>query len=320
MTLPTVGNDYDLDAGLAGLALRQELNAILQAMLSLNANAALPPQTFPFMLRADTGASPNELQVRNPADGAFLKLAEVTDTEITLFSDGAAVPSLGTPQTFTQAQTVDQQGSSGLLSIGSDLSAGVVARIPMFGHNNLGANTTGINLVCRINTNTSGAESFTFEVEAVRAGSTVTIATLGSLSDFRRAGGGGIVDADVLRQAGITLATIIDDEKGRLGIGGNFNFSSARTLAQADQGKLLRFNGGANTTITVPALAQNTMIFIVNDGSGDLSFVSAVAPNAVSFRTTRLTLPTIGGQSPMCGLVFFLSDGSNVNIHGGNVV
>lgn len=317
MPLPTVGNDYDLDAGLAGLLFRQELNAILLALLSMSSSSSLPPETFPFMLRGDTGTSPNEVQIRNPSDNAFLKIMEITDSAATLFSNGAAVPALGTPQTFTEAQTIDLSASAGLLSIGSDLSTGVVARIPLFGHNSAGTNTTGANLVCRLGTNTAGAEDFSFEVEVIRNGSTVTVATLGSVSDFRRAGGGGILDADTLRQAGVELNTIIDDATGRLEDGGNF--SSDRTLAQGDQGAFLRFNGTSNATVTVPNLARGTVVIVANDGTGDLTFASDVSPNNVSFRTPRLTLPATGSQSPTCALVFSTSTGNICNIVGNNV-
>lgn len=316
MPLPS-GGDFDLDAGLSGALFRGELNTILLALLSLSASASLPATTAAFMFRAALDTSPNQLQIRNPSDNAFLTWAEITDSEINLFSGGSAVPSLGVAQTFTQAQTVDQSGSAGLLSLGSDLSNGIVARIPMFGHNSAAANVTGVNLVCRVNTNTAGAEDFTFEVETVRAGAAVTVATLGSLTDFRRSGGGGILDADTIRQAGIELNTIIDDAR-RLEDGGNF--ADDRTLAQGDQGALLRFNGTVNRTVTVPNLARGTVIFIANDGTGDLSFVSDTSPNNVSFRTARLTLPSVGSQAPTCALYFMTSTGNVVNILGNNVV
>lgn len=317
MPLPS-GGDYDLDAGLAGLAFRQELNTLILALLSLSANSSLPPETVAFMLRADTAASPNELQLRNPSDAAFLKIAEVTDTDVTLFSDGAAVPSLGTAQTFTEAQAVDQAGSSGLLSVGSDQSSGVVARVPMFGHNSAASDVTGVNLVCRVNTNTAGAEDFSFEVEVVRGGSTVTVANIGTLSDFRRSGGGGTLDADIVRQAGVELSTIINNETGRLGTSGVFDFSGARALTQADQGRLLRFNGASATVVTVPILDQNTVVYIVNDGTANVTFTSAANPNNVTFRTTRLTLPPLGSDAPMCALVWFQALGDTVNIVGQN--
>lgn len=319
MPLPT-GGDFDLDAGLAGILFRQELNAIILALLSSNASASLPPETVAFMFRAALDTSPNELQIRNPANSSFLKVAEVTDTGVKLFSDGGAVPSLGVAQTFTEAQTVDLQSTAGLFSVGSDLSAGVVARIPMFGHNSAASNVNGVNLVCRVNTNTAGVEDFTFEVEVIRGGSASTVAALGSITDFRRSGGGGTLDADIIRQAGVTLDTILSNETGRLGADpSNPNFGSARILAQADEGQLLRYNGAGNVTVTVPRLAQNTVVFLVNEGTGDITFSSDTAPNDVEFRTSRLTLPTVGGQSPMCALTFFLSTGSRVNINGQNI-
>ncbi|MGI9491871.1 MAG: hypothetical protein ACR2QF_05650, partial [Geminicoccaceae bacterium] len=248
MTLP-IGGDYDLDAGLSGLNFRQELNPILESLITLNASASLPPITFPFMMRAGQDTTPNELQIRNPSNSAFLKYGEITDTEVKLFSDGAAVPSLGVSQIFTESQSVDQSGVSGQLSVGSDQSTGVVARIPLFGHNSVGSNVSGVSLVCRIVTNTNGSEDFNFEVEVIRGGSTVTAATLGSLSDFRRSGGGGILDADTVRQGGITLEQIIREAVGRLGDGGDF--STSFEPVQSDEGKMFRFNGASNVTVSL---------------------------------------------------------------------
>ncbi len=316
MALPT-GSDYDLDAGLAGLLFRQELNAILEAIISMNASSSLPPQTFPFMLRADESASPNELQIRNPADSSFLKFAEITDTLITLFSDGAAVPSLGVAQTFTESQTIDQQSTAGVFSVGSDLSSGVVARIPLFGHNANGTNVTGVNLVCRITTNTAGAEDFTFELEVVRAGTSTTVLVLGSTADFSRSGGGGTVNADIIQQDGVNLDTLLDDSTGIIGDG--VNFATNRTISQGDQGTVLRYNGAGNATITLPRLTDRSVVHFINEGTGDLTFASDTSPDDVEFRTTRTVLPAVTGQSPICSVLWFLSGGNRVTIVGQNV-
>lgn len=319
MPLPS-GGDYDLDAGLSGLGFRNELNPIIEALASLSSDASLPPVTFPFMLRGALDTTPNEIQVRNPSNNAFLKMAEITDSALTMFSNGAAVPSLGTAQTFTAAQTVDIAGSPGSLSVGSDQSSGIVARIPMFGHNSVGGNTTGVNLVCRINTNTQGSEDFTFEVEAIRGGASVTVATLGSLSDFRRSGGGGIVDADTVRQAGITLAQIVREATGRFGDGGDFTVD-INSFTQAQEGQMFRFNGTSNVTVRLNKLAKGTIIFFQNESStqATITFAASVSDPVTDFRTSRLTLPGISGQSPVCGVHWYLSDGRRVNIFGDNV-
>lgn len=316
MTLPS-GGDYDLDAGLSGLNFRQELNPILESLLTLNASASLPPATFAFMLRAALDTSPNELQIRNPANTAFLKFAEVTDTAVRLFSEGGAVPSLGVSQIFTQPQTIDTSAVAGSLSIGSDQSAGVVARIPLFGHNSLGNNITGVNLVCRVNTNTATAEDFSFEIEVIRGGSTVTVAVLGSLSDFRRSGGGGILDADTLRQAGVELGQIIREAVGRLRDGSNFTASFEPV--QTDEGKIFRFNGTSNVIVTLSPKVQHTVMYFLNESSTNATITFQSHPTLpVEFRTTRLTLPGISGQSPMCSVYWFLSGGNRVNIIGNN--
>ena len=313
MSLPS-GNDYDLDAALAGLSFRQELNTILSAILTQSSSASLPPLTFPFMNRADTGATPNELQIRNPSDNAFLKWAEITDTAISLFSGGAPVPSLGVAQTFTEDQTVDRSGSTGQVIIGSDLTTGVVARIPLFGHNSSGANTTGVNLICRMDNNTAGSEDFNFEIEVVRGGVANTIATFGGVAIIS-----GALNAVTLQQNGVNLDTIINDALSKVPARGNF--SGPLTVAQADAGGYRRYNGTGNQTITLPRLSEGSIVQFINDsgGSGDLSFVSAASPNDVEIRTTKTTLPGVSGQSPTCMIQWILSGGNRVTINGENV-
>ena len=319
MSLPANG-DYDLDAGLSGLGFRTELNPIIAALNSMNSSASLPPATFPFMLRGALDTTPNEIQIRNPSDNAFLKMAELTDSVLTLFSQGAAVPSLGAAQTFTESQAVDQSGSPGQFTVGSDLSSGVVARVPLVGHNSTGSNVTGANLVCRINTNTAGAEDFSFEIEIVRGGSTVTAFTLGSLADFRRVGGGGILDADTIRQAGITLAQIVREAAGRFATGGDFS-TDINSFTQDQEGSMFRFNGASNVTVRLNQLARNTVIYFQNEStaSATVTFAAAAVDPVTEFRTTRLTLPAASGQSPTCAVHWYLSDGRRVNIVGDNV-
>lgn len=318
MPLPS-GSDYDLDSGLAGGVFRGELNTILAALLSMNSSASLPPITEAFMLRANLATTPNQVEIRSSDDSTFLKLAEVTASAVTLFSQGAAVPSLGAAQTFTQPQTVDVSGSAGSMTVASDLSSGVVARIPMIGHNASSANVTGVNLVCRIETSTAGAEDFQFDVEVVRGGSTVRVARLGSLSDFTRSGSG-TLNADILQQAGIALSQIVREAKGRFENGGDFN-TDINSFVQSDEGAMFRFNGTSNVTVKLNKLARGTVIFFQNESSNQstVTFAAADSDPVLDFRTPRLTLPGISTQAPFCAVHWYLSDGRRVNIFGDNV-
>lgn len=317
MTIPA--NDYDMDAGLSGAQYRAEDNTIIESILTLQASASLPPVTFPFMWRVDQNVTPNELQIRNPSNNAFLKVAEITDSLVSLFSNGAGIPSLGVAQTFTATQTIDKSGVPGELAIGSDLSSGVVARIPMFGHNSIGSNVTGCNLVLRINTNTAGAEAFTVEIEVTRPSGAITVAKLGDLSDFRRTGGSGIVDADTVRQAGVTLAQIVREGKGRFGNGGDF--SVGFTPVQSDEGAMYRFNGSSNVVVELATLARNTVVYFQNESPNNstVTFAAAAVSGITDFRTTRLVLPGISTQAPTCAVHWYLSGGTRVNIIGDNI-
>jgi hypothetical protein len=319
MALPTVGNDYDLDAGLAGLNFRLELNAIIEALNSMNSAVGLPPITFPFMLRGALDTSPNEIQIRNPSDNAFLKLAEITDSAITMFSNGAAVPSLGTEQTFTANQNVDRSGAAGVFTVGSDLSAGVSGRLDFRAHNSVGANVSGVQLACTVENNAQGAEDFFLDVQVVRGGSTQTVARLGSIADFTQSGGQ-TLNATVLQQAGITLAQIVREAAGRFQNQADFSVDIA-SFTQDQEGSMFRFNGSSNVTVRLNKLARNTIIGFQNESPADatITFAAAVVDPVTDFQTSRLTLPNVNGESPTCFVHWYLSDGRRVNILGDNV-
>lgn len=317
MTIPA--NDYDKDAGLSGAQYRAEDNTIVESVLTNNAAVGFPPQTFPFMWRVDQSRTPNVLQIRNPANSAFIDVAEVTDTLVSLFSDGGGVPSLGVEQTFTEAQSVDVLGTAGSFTVGSDQSSGIIGRYRMIGHNDIGGNVVGVNLVCRIGTNTAGAEDFSFEVEVVRGGSSVIVATLGSLSDFRRSGGGGILDADTIRQAGVTLEQIAREAAGRFATGGNF--TAGFEPVQADEGKMFRFNGTSDIFIDLAPLARDTVMYFMNESNATATITFRAAPTGGinEIRTPKLTLPAVTGQAPTCAVHWYLTTGDRVNIVGDNV-
>ena len=316
MTIPL--SDYDLDSGLSGLQFREELNPIIESLVTLNASSSLPPITFPYMMRVDQSTTPDQGEIRNPSNNAFLKWFEITDSAVTLFSGGSAVPSLGVEQVFTEPQSIDVSGNAGSLLIGSDQSSGVVARTTFRGHNAVSENIDGVTLEAFISTNTDGSEDFDLDIRAVRGGSSVLLGKLGSVIDFRRAGGGGILDADTVRQAGIALSQIVREAKARLEV--QPSFTAGFTPTQTQEGSLFEFNGSSNQTITLRPLAQNTVILFTNNsnGSGNLSFVSDSSPNNVTLKTNRTTLSGVSGESPMCAVVFYGTSGDLVNIVGQN--
>lgn len=316
--MPIPANDYDIDPGLGGAAYRAEDNQRALALVTNNSDASVPPETFAFMWRVDLSRTPNVLQIRNPSNNGFLDIAEITDSIATLFSAGGGIPSLNVAQTFLQNQSIDILGSPGEMLTGSDLDNGIVARYKMRGHNASGSNVDGINLIARITDNTAGSEAFNFEVEILQPSGAVTVATLGSISDFRRSGGGGILDADIVRQAGITLEQIVREASSRLSRVTNFSANITSFTQTDDEGRVFRFNGSSNVTVTLPVLAQGTVIYFQNESSTNANITFA-PDTGVEVRTSRLTLPGISGTTPMCAVHWFLSGGTRTNIIGDNV-
>ena len=92
----------------------------------------------------------------------------------------------------------------------------------------------------------------------------------------------GILDATTLRQGGTDLDDIVDDAIDSLDT--SRSVAVAFTLAQTDAGKSIKYTGASNVNVTCGRLAQDTVIVIHNDGTGDLTLVSAAASDDVTFQ------------------------------------
>ena len=323
MSQPTLDADFAWNPGIAGQGLREQGNEYFAALLTKMSSATEPNPTFPFMTWIDLSVVPAVWRIRTADNLAWNDFAQInasgsTPNQITLLNAGVGIPSLGVTQTFTASQRIKPTAGVGEMTVGSTLQSGVVARIPLIGHNSNNAETVGCNLVLRQNVNTAGSEDFSLEIETRRGGVITNMISIGSVNVFDD-GGNKVIDFDEIRQNGEPIDTIIRTAKGKIDAGGNF--SGPITLAQTDAGRHRRYNGAGNVIVTVPKLETGTFVMIINDSSdnSDITFQSASAPNEVEFRTTRLTLR--GGSapdSPTCVLFWYLSVGQLVNIFGQN--
>lgn len=307
-------SDVNWAALISGLNLRTEGNDIFAALLSLFSGSGDPSLTEAFMLNALTG-SPNQLRIRNPSDNAWLTWAEISDSAVTLFSDGAEVPSLGNANVFTNSLTVDRSGSSGIITARSSLSTGIVASLRLGGHNSAAEDTDGVRLDARVTTNTDGSEDFELDLVVMRGGVASVLATFNNTATFA-----GNLTATTLRQGSTDLDDVIADD-----------LSSARTeipfdaatsiITQDATGHLYRFTGAASTNRTItlgsqPRGSSWAMFINDSDGAADLTFASAAGPNDVDI-DGGTSLVGASGQRPQC-VVTWSNGGADVNIRGDN--
>jgi len=322
MSQPTLDADFAWNAGIAGQALREQGIQYFAALLTKLSGATEPNPTFPFMSWIDLSVTPAVWRIRSADNLAWNDFAQINASgsapnQIGLLNAGVGIPSLGVTQTFTASQRIKPTAGVGEMLVGSTLQSGVVARIPMVGHNSNNAERVGGNLVLRQNVNTAGQEDFTIEFEVRRGGALVTVARLGSGNIFRE-GGNIIADFSELRQAGTSIIDIINAAKARVENGGSF--SGNVQLSQENAGQFIRYNGAGNRTISVPRLAQGSWVMVINDSSNQGRLTFAPVGGQTEIRTPRRILRGISGQSPTCVLFWFLSVGQLINIFGDNTV
>lgn len=305
-------SDVNWAALISGVNLRTEGNDIYAALLSLFSGSSGPSLTTAFMLNALTG-TPNEVRIRNPADNAWLKFMELTDSAATLFSGGAQVLALNNTSAFTENQTVDKSGSAGIVTVRSDLATGTVASLRLGGENASASDVDGLFLNLRLVTATAGAEDFEVDIVVVRGGTPTTIATLGSTYSVT-----GTLNAGTLQQGGTDVDSVIADDLSSTR--GETTFTTSQSItSQGTAGFLYRKTGSGAATVTLGSQPRDgSWAIFVNDsnGTGDITFASASSPNDVDI-DGGATLAGASGQRPQC-VVTWMNGGDDVNIRGDN--
>lgn len=263
----------------SGFAVRNGFNGIIEALASMNSGVSGPNinSIRGYSWWADTSLSPAEVKLRNAANTAWIKVAEVLTgpDQLRLFSEGSAVLTNGA-NTFTGNQSIDITGSLGELLVGSDQSSGTTGQITLFGHNSAAEDISGVQLKNVVVSNTDSAESFTLNLAVRRAGSLADKLVLGDVAAFAVP-----VDTATLRQGGVDLNTIISQALDSLD---STDFTGALSITQGLAGFARTFTGGSPANITVPRLTKDSVFTVHNNGTAALTFVSAANPNDVVFQ------------------------------------
>lgn len=289
MTQPS-DSDYSMASGQSGTAVRTALNDYLQGLLTKNAGATAPADTFPGMDWIDTSGSPAVWKIRNQADDAWLSFANIdASTGIEILNEGAAVPGTGTANTFTENQTIDKASAAGSLTIKSDRTTGIAASLDFGGHDDGGNDTIYASIDAEITDDTDGSEDGQIVLRALAAGSEVARLTVGATVAVN-----GTLNATTLQQGGTAIATLIENAIKNAGINGST--STTRTIpTNLTAGDFIRFTGSSAATYTVAAGTAGDVYGIINDGTADISFTTS---------GTTIIGGTTLGQQKVCTLVY----------------
>ena len=296
----------------SGFTVRNGFNGIIEALASMNSGTSGPNinSLRGYSWWADTSLSPAEIKLRNAANTAWIKVAEVLTgpDQLRFFSEGAAVLISGA-QTFDGNLTIDIVGSLGEMLIGSDQSSGSTGQITLFGHNSAAEDVSGVQVKNTVVSNTDGAESFSLDLAVRRLGTLANRLVLGDVATFSVP-----VDATILRQGGVDLDTIINNALDSLD---STEFSITLALTQGMSGFARTFTGASPVNITVPRLTKDSHITIHNNGTAALTFVTAANPNDVTFQN-GVTLG-VGQTATLVWIKVGASAADNqVRILGGN--
>ena len=263
-----------------GQQVLDELNELILAEVTKFSSVDEPADPQPYQNWINLNLSPPPWMVRNAENNAWIKIGEFLNAptnQFRHFSDGAAVPSTSVANTFTETQTVDNEGSAGEVAIGSDLSAGVAALIRLFAHNASAADFTGFQAQMTVTDATEASEDVSVAIQTMAAGTLTTLMTLAAAAVTIA----GTLNATTLQQGGTDLDGIIEDAIDSLDT--SRSVSGAFTLAQTDAGKAIKFTGGSAQDVTCGRLTLDTVVVIHNVGTADLTLVSAAASNDVTF-------------------------------------
>jgi len=109
-------HDYNV-ANAPGATVRADINALAEALASLNSGVSAPGVTFPFMFWSDT--TNNLLKIRNAANSAWITLGSIIGSTFTLDDGALAIPSSGS--WFGTTQRIARISTTGNMEVGAEV-------------------------------------------------------------------------------------------------------------------------------------------------------------------------------------------------------
>lgn len=297
-------SDFDQPSGVSGTSLRTNINNYFEAINTKNSGATEPSTRFPGMNWIDTSLTPVVWKIRNQANSAWDDFAKIdATTGIEILNKGAPVPGTAIANIFTLAQTIDIAGSAGSLVIKSDRTTGIAASVDLGGHDDGGADTIYASIDVEITDDTDGAETAQLVFRLLRAGVEVSRMTLGADASVV-----GDMNATTLKQAGTTVAALIEAQKGNVTTNGETG-AAVSVPSALSRGERNKFTGSSASTYTINSGTAGNLYPLMNDGSADITFAEGSGVTIVG--------GTSLGQQKVCTVEYVTA--TRVFIYGENV-
>lgn len=265
-------SDYSQPSGASGTDIRTNEADYFSGILTKNSGATAPSTTFPFMWWIDTSASPPELNIRNSADSAWIKVAEIDTSDVKLFSELAALVALASANVFTETQTIDETGSAGVMVIKSDRTTGIGASVDFGGHDDGATDTIYASIDMEITDDTNGAESAQIVLRVLQAGSEVARMTIGSTVSVT-----GTLNATTLQQGGVGVSSLIETAAGNAAAGTAITATTRTVPDDLTRGIRNRFTGSSPSTWTINTGTAGNSYPVRNRGTADITFAAGTA-------------------------------------------
>lgn len=260
------------------------------AIFSKSSGTADPPVVVAFMDYVDSDASPVTWFIYAPDGTTKLKVAELTNSTIKIFSEGAPVLGAAVANILSEKLTIDKSGAAGELDVGSTVSSGVFSRISGIFHDAGAADTIGYRLEATVVDATNGSEDASLDLQVMRAGTLGTMVTFAA--NLITIASGITLNAPTLQQGGVGVTTLIDNAVNSLlpdPTTPTWSGTTHTTLNMA-AGFVSTFTGASPTTLTVQKRTQRNWVAIENTGTANITLASAASPNAVTFGTDGLVI------------------------------
>jgi len=303
MSQPT-DSDYSQPSGASGTAIRTNEADYFDGILTKNSGTTAPSTTFDGMWWIDTSQTPPELNMRNQANTAWDKVAEIdASTGVKLFSQAAAVVSLSNTDPFTASQIIDVTGGTASLVVRSDIDTGLASFLDLGFENVANEDTIGFSLDLRVTDNTDASEDTEADLGVIRGGSLTNKITIGDEVTVT-----GTFNATTLEQGGTTVASLIETEKATFTEDPETG-TSVTVPTGVTRGERNRFTGSSASTWTINTGTAGEVYPIMNDGTADITFA---AGGGVTIAAGGLTL----GQQKVCTVEYVTT--TRVFIYGQN--
>jgi hypothetical protein len=172
--------NYDI-ANASGASVRQDLNNVFGAIVSLNADATQPTTTYAFMLWADTTS--NKLKIRNGANSAWIEVGALGQTGLNIV--GAKFPNITGNVTASTAELNKMDGCTATTAELNALNGVTAGTAELNLVDGCTATTAELNILDGVTSNKNEINALDMSASSSTSGQVLTSNGVGSLPTWQ---------------------------------------------------------------------------------------------------------------------------------------